>query len=99
MWDGVSAGAIALIRRLMTVDPTHRITAQQALCDPWIVGAPSSPAQAPVPVPAEPVLSAPDQQQPAKANCKNDGSPALGTKRQSPDELFAEGTAPKKQRT
>eukprot|EP00007_Cunea_sp_BSH-02190019_P006559 CAMPEP_0174244000 /NCGR_PEP_ID=MMETSP0417-20130205/33629_1 /TAXON_ID=242541 /ORGANISM="Mayorella sp, Strain BSH-02190019" /LENGTH=444 /DNA_ID=CAMNT_0015323615 /DNA_START=20 /DNA_END=1350 /DNA_ORIENTATION=+ len=35
-WDRVSAGAKDLVRKLMTVDPAKRITAEEALQHPWI---------------------------------------------------------------
>lgn len=35
-WDGVSAAAIDLVRRMMTVDPTRRITAEDALRHEWL---------------------------------------------------------------
>ncbi|KAJ1495306.1 kinase-like domain-containing protein [Baffinella frigidus] len=35
-WAGVSTSAKSLVKELMTVDPTKRLTPQQALQHPWI---------------------------------------------------------------
>ena len=32
----VSKGAMDLINRLIVIDPAHRLTADQALCHPWV---------------------------------------------------------------
>jgi len=36
-WDSISKPAIALVKRMLTVDPKKRITAKQVLSDPWIL--------------------------------------------------------------
>jgi serine/threonine protein kinase len=38
-WDNISDGAKNLVRRMLTVDPNKRITATQAIADPWIASA------------------------------------------------------------
>lgn len=37
-WNGIDDGAIDLIKRMLTVDPAKRITIDEALEHPWIVG-------------------------------------------------------------
>ena len=37
-WEGISEEAKLLIKGLLQVDPTCRLTAKQALNDPWITG-------------------------------------------------------------
>jgi serine/threonine protein kinase len=37
-WDGISPDAKNLIRRLLTVDPDKRMTAEEALQHPWMTG-------------------------------------------------------------
>ena len=37
-WDQVSDIAKDLIKKILVVDPTKRLTAQQILEDPWMVG-------------------------------------------------------------
>jgi calcium-dependent protein kinase len=35
-WDGISEEAKSIVRKLLVVDPENRLSAQQALNDPWI---------------------------------------------------------------
>ena len=37
-WEGVSDGAKAFIKKLLVVDPTHRLSATECLSDEWICG-------------------------------------------------------------
>jgi serine/threonine protein kinase len=37
-WDSISSEGKALVCRLLTVDPKKRITAEQVLQDPWVLG-------------------------------------------------------------
>lgn len=37
-WDGISANAKDLISKLITLDPSKRLTARQALQHPWVTG-------------------------------------------------------------
>jgi serine/threonine protein kinase len=46
-WDGVSEQARAFIRSCLTVDPTQRQTAHQALQHPWLLPADAADADAP----------------------------------------------------
>lgn len=36
IWDGISASAKDLVARLLVVEPSHRLTAEQALAHPWL---------------------------------------------------------------
>ncbi|CAM9346944.1 unnamed protein product, partial [Heterosigma akashiwo] len=38
-WDGISAPGKDIVRRLLTVDPTRRLTARGVLEHPWVRGA------------------------------------------------------------
>jgi len=40
LWIGISEEAKDLVRRLLDINPNSRITAEQALCHPWINGSP-----------------------------------------------------------
>ena len=60
LFGNVSPAAIEFIKKMMTVDPDKRVTAAEALHDPWLVGSSSSdsapaaqPAAAPAPAPSE----------------------------------------------
>lgn len=41
-WDGVSESAKDLVRKLLTVDPTKRLTSAEILKHPWVAGGASS---------------------------------------------------------
>lgn len=55
-WHGVSPGALALLSRMLDRDCSKRITAAQALQDPWIVEmtGSSTPRSTPAPASAAP---------------------------------------------
>ena len=51
-WNGVSSQAKEFIRGLLTVDPSKRLTASQALYHPWILHSSAKPSRASSPKPS-----------------------------------------------
>ena len=37
-WDGISEDAKNVVRRLLTIEPSARLSAQQAVAEPWVSG-------------------------------------------------------------
>jgi serine/threonine protein kinase len=70
-WHGVSPGALALLDRMLDRDTSRRITAAQALQDPWIAEMTSSaPHHAPAAAPAA-AIPLPAGQPAMGASCSN----------------------------
>lgn len=95
LWDGVSEEAKDLVRGLLTLNPEHRLTADQCLRHPWLANTQAAasadgPNAAPLPPSAAQGQQSSDRELKTVENLRQLGSGALSFKK----ELSAERISP-----